>query len=675
MTKNKTINFEGFSVKSSEFIKAEKSSSISQLLHIYFTKNKTVSQEFINELADRYPTEFLNAIRVNKAFLIPGHFTSLGILENHSNTKLSEHYRFFRKLQEIEYELYSEFEKTLMVCKDQGILDVLIWVSFWFEDKRAVLFQTKLVHLVSYDIHPIIEVIDFFLSHYLFIEKEKITASDLKNEDDIIVLGTCIEKALKMTDLNEHPVWKALNTAFTYHNFLKTTIEIYCFDMNYDISIDDGKASLKYKDDKKLKRWFVENEKLRYWYDYYRDISTDRINIEVQKNANFIKNTSGIDYTMNYEGAIRFDISRSVASDFCIDESILMGVPTPSLITILNGFVHNAWGRFVQPMDQLNFKNPKNWLKNIVINSVYHGNYKAQIDGQQIAAFPSRFSDRETLKGLIHYNVNGSETYSDQLIDLISFDITKYGYIDRLNTPLNLIGKPFIKLNNFYFAFNGILGETNSHVNVLLNAMESNSLAHSFVTQKEVESMEKKICGLFRGATFINSDHSRKYYEGENEKGDFDVMVYENGVFLLIELKRSKFRLHLSDAHDEYQNSLTKAVKQIEKADNYIRDNFEKCKREYFDKLNIKENSFTELKFYPIIVTTSFEQDHNAIEGKYLKISLFELEQVLRAPIEPVTGNILEDLIMKLLRNEFWSPLEDNFELPDLSKYTLTMPF
>ena len=61
---------------------------------------------------------------------------------------------------------------------------------------------------------------------------------------------------------------------------------------------------------------------------------------------------------MNLEGAIRLAISKNIAKYFYLMDSTLFDVPVISLITILNGFVVNAWGRFVEPMDKLNYLNP-----------------------------------------------------------------------------------------------------------------------------------------------------------------------------------------------------------------------------------------------------------------------------------------------------------------------------
>jgi hypothetical protein len=673
MTQKQTTRWENFSINSPEFIRAEKDSSIPQLLHNYFSRNSIASYKFICELSDRYPDLLLRSIRLNRAFLKPEHLDSLKHLKEHSNIHLSNHYKFFSKLAILEKELFDVFKTSLNECITSDILNVLIWISFWFEEKRASLFETQSAHIKTYDIHPFTETVDFFLSHYLFDSKDKIKNTVFANEQDMEALMTAMIEAKSLNNVKTNHIWQTLDKAHTYLGFLKSTVEVYSFDMNYNIEIEKGIVTLKYNDENKLKRWLIECEKLNYWYEHYRFIATQLVNIELENNPNFIKNKSGIDYLMNLEGAIRATITSKIAYDYCLDDSTLFDVPTPDLIKVLNGFVINAWGRFVEPMDKLNYLNPKKWLENMGRNSVYHSQFIVDRDGKQLSALPSRFSDKEALKRIIQYNVSNSELYSDNLINLLSFDINSIQYIDRLKPPVNLTGKPFIKLNNFYFAFNGILGETNSQINILINAMESNRDAHSKVMKSETDKMEENLYKMFFDAGFKNSDFSKQYHIEKKVIGDFDILIYESGVLVLIELKRSKIRIHLSDAHDEFENNLAKASKQLEKADSYIKDNFNKCKTEYFQKLNIKEKEFSQLKFYPLIVSTSFEHDHTMINNKHFKVSLFELQNVLIQEIDPIIGNRLEGLVMKLLRNNYWESLEAEFELPDLDKYTLKM--
>lgn len=662
MTKDTLINWGSFSITSPEFIKAEKEGTLSQLLHFYFSKNVSSNQKFISELADKHPELLIKSIRVNRAFLRSKHVDSLKILDNHSNVYLRNHYLVFTKLAQEEKSHFNEFNEALQKTNSFNVLEVLSWVSLWFENKRVDLFRTKQAIFLPYDLSVFTEAINFYLSYYLFENKDKITVTVFKEYEDVEVFFKIIPTA-KANGLLNNPVWNSLNKAFDYLYYQKGTLDTYLYDMNYEVDVSNGIAEVKFIDISKLKKWYAEGEKLTYWNNYYRYFATEL----VDNSPNFIKDTSSNDGITNYEGAIRSTISHKIADDYCINESMLFGVPASSLIQALVSFSANAFGRYTLPVDDLNHENPNNWLENILTNASVFGK-------RSICAMPSRFLNKENLIATITNNFENSSVYSNQLVALISNDISKYESIDRFNPPINLLGKPFINLNDFYFAFNGILGETNSQINILINIMDSNSMAHSAVRKSETDRLEKQIQELFYEAGFTKSDCSTTYYIEQRPAGDFDIVVYEDGVMLLIELKRSKFRLHLSDAHNEYENSLVKASEQLDKAYNYISSNLDKCKKEYFTKFNIPETEFSKIKFYPLIVSTSFENDHTLIRSKHLKISLFELQNILESGVENTTGNKLELLINKILREEYWASLNTNFELSEAQKRTIRFP-
>jgi|GEM_PF-3473695 hypothetical protein len=666
MTKNTSINWGRFSITSPEFIKAEKEETLSQLLHCYFSKNNVSNQKFISELADMYPKVLIRSIRVNRAFLKFEHIDSLKILHNHSNSYLNNHFLVFTKLAKEEKNYFDEFNNALQKANSLSILEGLSWVSLWFEEKRAELFKTQQAYLLPYDVSEFTDAISFFLSYYLHGNKDEISSTNFNEYEDVDVLFKIIPEA-KANGFLYNPAWICLDKAYQYLYYQKGTLDTYSFDMNYEVEVSNGVAEVKFIDISKLKRWYIESEKLAYWYNYYRYIATELVNQRISQDPDFIKDTDGIDGWTNYEGAIRSTISHTVAHDYCINESMLWEVPASSLIQSLVGFTVNALGRYVLPMDELNYENPNTWLENILTNACF-------FEKQSISAMPTRFLNKGNMVATVNNNFENASSYSEQLVDLISNDISNYKFIDRFNPSINLLGKPFIKLNNFYFAFNGILGETNSQINTLTNIMDSNFKAHSLVRKSETDKLEKKVQELFYEAGFTQSDCSIIYSDGDIPIGDFDIVVYEKGVMLLIELKRSKFRIHLSDAHNEYENSLVKASEQLNKAQDYISFNFNSCKNEYFKKLNIPETEFLNISFYPLIVSTSFENDHTLIRSKHLKISLFELQNILENGTENTAGNKLEGLINKILREEYWAHLNVNFELSEAQKRTIRFP-
>jgi hypothetical protein len=659
MTKSITIKWSNFSISSSEFIQAEKEEALTQLMHEYFSKNSVPNQDFIVELANNYPYLLINSIRVNRAFLKPTHYSSLHVLKHHANEYCRNHYSFFSKLVEYEASFFDLFCKSSSETNKLDISEIFCWISLWFEKKRADLFKTQHAHIFSYDINEFIEIINFYLSYYLFENKNIIATTDFIKKTNLETWIHVLEEA-KSIELSENTVWKTLDKANEYLYYLKGTVEIYSFDLNLELTIKDGNGVLKYIDKNKLKRWYIESEKLKEWYNYNRNLATLNVEHKLMNDPEFTIDGTGSDYVMNYEAAIKEIISQKIADDFHISESSLGGIPSNQIIKVLRGFVSDAWGRYVAPMDGLNYMNPQNWLQNVYINILNHSKYG-------ISTLPTRLIKNEEFLEIIRNNEITNKN-SERLIKLVSLDINNTTFFDKFNPHVNLIGKPFIKINNHYMAINGVLGETSLQVNFLINTMQSNKKYHQQVESKEVEEMEKSVRDLLKDADIVNSICSIDYYKENMRIGNFDIVAYENGVLLLIELKRSKMRVHLSDAYDEYQNSLAKASKQLDKACNYLSENFDLCKESYFKDLNIAESEYSKIKIYPLIVSTTFENDHVLIKDKHLKISLFEFQHLLYNGIEMINSNKLESLIYQINSNMFWKAFEENIKFPNLDQ-------
>jgi hypothetical protein len=664
----KEVNWSNLTTNSPEFKKAESNNSLSRLFHEYFKASKP-SQVLINELAEKNPDLLLNSIRINRAFLNPEHLSSFNFFVNHHNKRLVDHYQFFLKLVQIESEKYFNFNKYLNKIDKSSIIKNLFLVSFWFEEKRAQIFKNNNQSLIRYDIKPYIETIEFYLSHYFFNSKEQLAHKSFKEFQDSVELNDAYQELKKFNNFNVHPVFFTLNLAHDYLTFLKNTIEQYSFDLNFEVDVVENVAQLYYKDEIILKKWFTVDQKLKYWFDFNEIIAKEIIDYKIKENPDFIINKNGIDYEMNYQGAIRHLINELIIEDFYIKDSKLFDVPINELIKVFNGFVSNAWGRFVNPMDKLNCIQPDNWLDNIYEN--YFNHFKETNNnnkGDFIAALPIKFLHERTLKNII-----GDKNFTDNLIRLISLDLNGIDFNNKFKPYLNLIGKPFIKINDFYFCYDSIIGEGSSQTNLLLNIMESNRKAHSSTEKDEVIKMESAIYKKFIEAGFKNSICQIEF-KSDTTKGDFDIIVYEKGVLLCIELKRSKLRLHLSEINDEYENSFKKASSQLDKVKSYIKNNYNQFVDQDLKTISIEENEHSKLKIYTLIVSTSFEYDHELIDNKHHKISLFELQNILDSEIEEYNGNKLEGLMQKILRNEYWDSRLRNLNYPDFTKFNLKMP-
>jgi hypothetical protein len=659
----KNRDWKNISITSDEFIEDSKhQNDLLQLLHEFFSINKEPNQNFICELSYEFPNELILAIRLNKVFLNEYHSHSIAFLKTHANAELQKHYWFTRYLTKQDTLLLQLFTNCLGECQSLQTLDVLCWISIWYEEKRAKLFEKPDTSGFQYDILPNIEVINFFLCHYFNDTKYNKSYDTLKAYNDVITLDNI--KSEKPEILFQQAVWKALDAAANYLYFVDGLLYVYCFDLNFDITQQENNITLTFIDKNVLHKWYIDEAKVRYWYDYYRTLAKELYDYQLNENQTITKlNQNKYNAEMNEEGAIRKGIAHFIAEDFGVENSNLGLIKTPHLITALTGFIVNAWGRYVSPMDKLNAQNPNNWLNHTFENTLHFAK-------KSIHAGPTRLlSESEFIQTILNTS-ELNETQAKELIAMLSFDVESIKTINRFKLPLKINAKPFLKLGDFYFAFNGILGESNSQATIITSILESNNINQRQTRKEEVERLEAKVKDKFVKAGFLNSLHSINYYNKKEIAGDFDVVVYEEGFLLLIEMKRSKLRHNLEEIHDEFMLSTLTAAKQLDKANQYVSANFMACKTTVFKPLGIKEINSSELKIYTLIVSSTFEKDHERINNKHLKISLFELEFLLDEYFETTTSK-LKLFMNRIESNEFWKQRLPNIKAPLPKNHTI----
>lgn len=652
MKKNTSIDWLNFSISSPEFIRAIQEGSIVQLLHQYFTLNNFSNSAFVRELAEQFPEELLAGIRFNRAFLNLYHVDSLSFLKTHSNQKLSTHFIFFSILIYDYDRLLTNLEQHLKDVTNVDLIEALLITALWFEKKRVD--QLNGIHNGSshQDLNPAIEAINYFLTRFLFDKKTRLSDIKINDEEDYVKFTALLATLPRVEALYSHKVWRSLDCTESFLFHLHGAVEIYCFDHNYDITLKDSILTIHPLEFALIKRWYVESDKILAWYQFYSEAAMQIVESEIKRDSNYIKNKTGHDYKMNYHGDIRDKTSALIAMDYSIDEASLGGVSFKSVIQLLKGFVANATGRYVNPLDELHINSPKTWFRNLALNTMKWGQLG-------ISAFPLRVLNRQELSEIISKNIPGEKDRADKLIALVSSDITSVNSLNQFKSFYSLTSKPFIQIGSHFIAFNAILGETNSSTNFLLNLMESNAKLNSHETTNTTKRMESDLAIKFRKSEILSVVHTQQYKFASGKTGDFDVLAYDKNTLLLIELKSSKFRIHLSDAHDEYENSLLKASKQLDKALKFISEEFTAFKTTVED-LKIKEQSVSELKIYTLIVTTSFERDHCLIDGKHLKITLFELQRLLEGNM----GRDLQSIVDLIVQDYFWEPVNNLVSVP-----------
>lgn len=658
------------------------------LLHFYFTRNHVASTSLILRLCDEFPDVLLQAIRVNRVFFNEHHYPSLKILAEHSNTRLNHHALFFEMLRLEEASLWRPIEAREQIIREYSPLQVFMHTAIWVEEQRAALWsQDRSGQTHPETLHHLTEVLNYFLSWYLYLIKDmKVTITE-KDE---------IDEWTRTVDLfqgnRSNTVVSVVCNVLDHFNkwcfFEAGSMATYCFDMNTDVFIEQETIELKPISMEKMRQWRKDGEKYNWWKEYYRNKAEDEVNEAIIQGELTIKGITDLDKSLNYIGTLNMVRSMIVMKDYFIGSSKRYTASVLAVMRTLNGFINNAHSRFVVPVDTMNQYAPSRWLEHIIANIEAH----LPIG---IHALPVRYSSfqefRQTVKNNIPDEILQEEEASgkaDDREDLESVTVelqmenlanstceailldAKAAYhngkrFNRFRPVCNLMGKPFIRFGDGLLSFNAIVGESDSIISVLENMLALKDLDRNKAEKKETEAFEEHIGECFRSKGVKNVLTSRQYKKEEHGlEGDLDIVAYENGVLVLIELKRSKLRISLEAAWEEMQNSLLKASQQLEKSKEQLKKGFEKYKAE----LGIKEKNFNELEFYPLIVSTSFENDHVLICGRYRKISWFELKMILDQwdfeKMRSLKLNPLNEMKRFIEADMMWQELDKRIPVP-----------
>lgn len=620
------------------------------LLHHYFSKNCFVSTSLLYRLAYERPALLMKTIRVNRAFLNPDHQGSLSFLKDHPDPYLREHHRLFSQLEQEERKRYNEFTAALHTTEPIELSDLIHYTALWFEERRASVFAGAPAGEFKYDIHHHTDALQFFLSAYFAAYGAAHTAYRFHEEKAWERFrGVMAHCAILSREgrLDTHPVWQSLEAASRYWYFLTGSLNLYCFDLNHDIVPAAGGQQFRPLSEAVARAWKQEDEKLSYWYDYHRTMAREHTMQMIEQEKLVISPAPGTDYDSYVEAQIRIGMAAMIADHFSLMESETRSVKTEVLLQVMNGFTSNAYERFACPVDLLNAADPGKWLWHVatVIDGSAQASLARFITAAEFDRVLTSVSDEswseETLSGIKH---------------LLSVDLSAPVAFDRFHPFLSLSSRPFIRVNDCYIAFHGILAETNSMSSILMNLLDKNQKERPAVQKEETERMEKRLADLFVCCGFRQVLCGVDYRErGTKVKaGDFDLVLHEDGVMLYIELKRSKVRILLDEIWDELQMSLEKASRQLEKAEAHLSRNFSFLKDGVLKDLGLQASQFSELAFTGLIVSTSFEYDHRLIRNRHLKISSFELEELLNGYISRGEKPSLKELISVISQDLYW---------------------
>ncbi len=551
--------------------------------------------------------KLVRSIRVSRAFLDEKNTAQLCQLERHPDPYVIKHALFFTILKEDVKKRYQEIHDDGLI-KGKSFTEWLYYCALWVESHRIfeVLGEADLGSM-QYEWNTV----SLFLDYYIHITGiQNISFSD---KNLLSVSESILRKEYKPQQSGQmSPELFLLEKCLNWYKYIGGVVDVYCYDRSYDVKLESDCFVLCCNSIPFFRNWVLTGKKLASFTYVFNPKSYN------EKEMLFL---FGSDTNIENEVIERYAgkeiVRRHLQNARLLEYYALREVanfPLNANYEFWNQYSAEALTQLSFPLDAQYRKRTLNWLK--CIKDVQLWNKLLLVKKDNLLDFNQSIENQFKNKSV-------SEFIIKQLVyDIQEINKTCYSPI---RSRIDILQKPFLKIENTVLSFP--LSVANEAIGIalitnLLTLLEKDRYTQARITQ--TKEMEKSLGVKFKNAGFTNFIINAKYKMSQDKvKAEFDLMVYEDGVLLLIELKRTKLRVSLDESYFERQGTLAKAARQLKKGQEIIK-NDKQWLEEILDT-SIPGN----LQIIPLIVSTSFEHDHELIDNVAIKVSLHEVQNIL----------------------------------------------
>ena len=578
--------------------------------------------QFETVLLETNPQLFIDSIRVNfdKSFLVEerlNFYTQLALPAN-----LEIHKRIWQYLFQTEKKLWQKVEENLsqLLNSNLSLSDILSGVIVWFEEKRFSDPNNNQSNAYLQEYGNIYNVfINLFLREYC----KKHDLNILSFEDFTKTFATIIAKPINRNLsllLENIEQWEKFKNNILYH---------YCFDNTLSIIEHNNTIHFIEKPEDfynwKLDGCRYELNKFRYFMSGCETVQhfIEHENFQIKGNDEEIQYAN---YLVNCQ---KFQTEHFL-EDLKIRNFIVCGkeINVQRLFLPLLSFSVHKQFRYEAGLERYK-KGSASWKEafgKLLCESI--------IRGLEISPFvlmtKSEYIDlnKKALQEL------GNGNY-EELIKLFSYTIDPKDDFQKFKNDYSVFKKPFVVLGEYLFCPTMFLN--NDWFYAFANAGLENLDRKESEKERRITAheMENSLGELFKSKRWDVKVFTTQESEILGKESDIDIAVNDGNTTLLMQLKRTKFRIDCRERYNERINSDKKASKQLNNAVIFIQ--------------NTSQNKLWDLKpnLHKWIVSTSFENILSDIEG-CTKVNYFDLLYAFNNP------NIrsLNDLITCIINDD-----------------------
>lgn len=615
-----------FILKEEVFAEFFKSDSGDQLLHNYFSPCNIHSLELESKLAKEFPEVLIKAIRVNQVFLKPEwieHLTSFRL-----DHKYSLHQRFWDIIYKSEISNWNIIQKELLSISGYSLNDILTHCIIWLEEFRF-LNHDKLT------IYQLANIYSFFVELLMKTYPEKFKENIIAEDYFQYFLQVLTSTRSDNTLFEESKVSKLLYTINNWLKFREEIISPYSFDLSIQPQQENEFVYLN-STPEAFYKWVLNG--IRYDLNQMSyQFQGNEFVVYLEKSGKVkIPGKTEKDVFLNKELTISKWATLILMNDLgCKTFQIRSNrIETAELLTPLLTYSRNRLNRYEQRLTAF-CAISQNWIEAFM--KLTNQSFESDIVNPPF--FLMTDAEYKQLNQMALKDMPKDAT--ELLIQLFRFEPKVNDEFNRFNTKYDVWQKPFIKIGDSLFS--PMLFFAN---NDWFYTFAQTALTYRFLSDRnETKAIEVHLAEQFKLKGWKVKLISDK--EASQLSGDVDIFVEDEDTVLFIQLKRTYFRLDLRDAYYESMNTDQKAARQLNDAEEYLK----------------QSNSIYEFNHKPFkwIVSTSFENIGEKING-CSKINYFEILNLLRN----LETQSLKDFIEYLESDRYLKAFAFSFNNPEM---------
>lgn len=596
------------------------------VLNWYLKDLGRTSDELNLLLIEQLPVLFIKAIRRNRAFLnkdFLSRITSYQWASEYSVDILAwnELYKRFVSHQTKIQESWRLIDTQPFEIILTGIIH---WVDVRFYDKSFHLSHDQLQKIYNYSVN------------YLFAKMETKTPPSAQEFDDTFFRY--------VNDNKYDRVNLFLCSVKEWLAFDSTVLSSYCFDDNFRASMKVGIVHFEFESNQAYEKWLEDNE--RYLVNTKRYYFNSAVYIENKIESgelNFLDCETDLDEAIKYSQQINLTQSSCFLADMQLNHLWFNGKPVhcSKFLEGLVGFSVNRRAKYVDRMNEF-IDQGKCWsdsLQNVF--DTEGENYEKNLP------YPYIYFHVKDLENIYRHAMPRMELAEIQdLIQHFSLTLKSNREVDPFYNPYSVAETPFIKLGEYVFTPTSFFATNDWFYSfaqrILYKYSSPNHIKERNGTASEMEQeLGKKFKENGWNVKVISQE------EANNIDGDIDLFVNDGKSQLLIQLKRTKFKLDLSSDYKDVLETDLKASGQLNEAVKMLES-------KPMPGMEILKNH------QKWMVTTSFEGVLSRRDG-CIKVNYFDLLWALRnikfASLEDFKSYVLSDKPFTESRN-YLKPLE-----------------